>query len=357
MAFVLSGEMLHWEAVSNRDLAEVKRLLAKGGDPNMRCPDSFVQLQASEKFRSGQAQDTGRSLLHHAAWAGDLEVFKAIVEAGGDIDRKRNTVWRPNGGVNGRGNMPMHFAVMYRRVDIVKYLLELGADIDASGEQGYTPLHISVKFNYPELMELLLLSGARTDMITRDEKTARDLAKWGGENTTEAMGDILALFDRCETECKARGAVVGQRYEPGAPLKALEARTRLGGAPRISGGVPTLDQLRPQPEPEPQIAGAGVIPATTANRWQQPPVQRQWPHTNSDRSGAAGRDSLDEWQRGGQTSSRVPTAGHAGAALVKDISSAHSPFEPGHGKFDRRTHQHRQQAKAARAGPMSTRPW
>eukprot|EP01044_Picomonas_judraskeda_P019489 COSAG03_NODE_4120_length_1678_cov_1.688410_2_plen_89_part_00 len=88
MAFVLSGEMLLWEAVSNRDLAEVKRLLAKGGDPNMRCPDSFVQLQASEKFRSGQAQDTGRSLLHHAAWAGDLEVFKAIVEAGGDIDRK-----------------------------------------------------------------------------------------------------------------------------------------------------------------------------------------------------------------------------------------------------------------------------
>jgi hypothetical protein len=105
MAFVLSGEMMLWEAVSNRDLPEVRRLLAKGGgDPNMLCPDSFVRLHASEKFRAGQAQNTGRSLLHHAAWAGDLEVFKAIVDAGGDIDRKRNTVWRPNGGVNGRGN-------------------------------------------------------------------------------------------------------------------------------------------------------------------------------------------------------------------------------------------------------------
>ena len=62
-----------------------------------------MRLHASEKFRAGQAQNTGRSLLHHAAWAGDLEVFKAIVDAGGDIDRKRNTVWRPNGGVNGRG--------------------------------------------------------------------------------------------------------------------------------------------------------------------------------------------------------------------------------------------------------------
>ena len=348
MAFVLSGEMLLWEAVSNRDVAEVKRLLAKGGDPNMRCPDSFVQLQASEKFRSGQAQNTGRSLLHHAAWAGDLEVFKAIVEAGGDIDRKRNTVWRPNGGVNGRGNMPIHFAVMYRRVDIVKYLLQLGVDIDAAGEQGYTPLHISVKFNYPELMELLLLSGARTDMITRDEKTARDLAKWGGENTTEAMGDILALFDRCEAECKARGAAVGQRYEPGAPLRALEPWTRLEAAPRLCGSVPTptRDQLRPQLEPAPQIA-AGA-PATAIG-WQQP-------HTNSDRSEEDGRDSLDEWYHGGPTSSRVPNAGLAGAASVRD-SLANGSVKPGHAKFDRRSHQHHQQAKAARAGPMSTRPW
>eukprot|EP01050_Picozoa_sp_SAG11_P046711 SAG11_NODE_24046_length_379_cov_0.546429_1_plen_75_part_10 len=48
-----------------------------------------------------------------------------------------------------------------------------------------------------------------------------DLAKWGGENTTEAMGDILQLFDEREAECRARGAAVGQRYEPGAPLVAL----------------------------------------------------------------------------------------------------------------------------------------
>ena len=159
MAFVLSGEMLLWEAVSNKELGEVKRLLAKGADPNMLCPDAFVNLHHTEKMRAGQTRDTGRALLHHAAWAGDLEVFKAIVDAGGDIDRKRNTVWRPNGGVNGRGNKPLHFAVMYRRLPIVQYLLDLGADVDAAGEQGYTPLHISVKFNFPEIMELLLLRG------------------------------------------------------------------------------------------------------------------------------------------------------------------------------------------------------
>jgi ankyrin repeat protein len=234
MAFLLSGEMLLWEAVSNKDLPEVKRLLAKGADPNMLCPDAFVRLQASEKMRPGQSRDTGRSLLHHAAWAGDLAVFRAVVEAGGDIDKKRNTILRPNGGVNGRGSKPLHFATMYRRLPIVKYLLELGADVNAAGEQGYTPLHISVKFNFPELMELLLLAGARTDMITKEEKTARDLARWGGENTTEAMGDILQLFDRYEAECRARGAAAGQRYEPGAPLLPLAG---FGGSTGASGAA------------------------------------------------------------------------------------------------------------------------
>jgi ankyrin repeat protein len=65
----------------------------------------------------------------------------------------------------------------YRRVPIVEYLLGLGVDVNTPGEQGYTALHIAVKFNYPELVGLLLRAGARTDMITRDEKTARLIAR------------------------------------------------------------------------------------------------------------------------------------------------------------------------------------
>jgi hypothetical protein len=412
MAFVLSGEMMLWEAVSNRDLPEVRRLLAKGGgDPNMLCPDSFVRLHASEKFRAGQAQNTGRSLLHHAAWAGDLEVFKAIVDAGGDIDRKRNTVWRPNGGVNGRGNKPLHFAVMYNRKAIVEYLLDLGADVNAAGEQGYTPLHISVKFNFPELMELLLLSGARTDMITRDEKTARDMAKWGGENTTEAMGDILQLFDRCEAECKARGAAVGQRYEPGAPLQQLEpwlhatggrrgAAPRLGGgtggaggAGGIGGGSPGGSSSSPgtamagPTQAQRRTVGTGMeeerLTAASDQQWvpgiQQPQHQHQqqqqtWtPSPDRGVSGGGGGggggssrsrgegDALDDWFGSGQVVASPGAAsgskwpGHADthAAPGTDYRQQQQPpQQPQH----QPQHQPRQ-AKAATAGPMSTRPW
>ena len=70
------------------------------------------------------------------AQAGDLAVFKMLVEAGGDVHRQRNTAWRPNGGVRGRGATPLHHAVMYNRKPIVAYLLhECGVPVDLPGEQ------------------------------------------------------------------------------------------------------------------------------------------------------------------------------------------------------------------------------
>ena len=188
MAFALNGEGELWDAVTNGDVQGVQRLLRQKADPNMVTADHFVHKSMAPRDKC-----TGKSLLHHAAWVGNMAIFKAIVDAGGDVERRRNTAWRPLGGVRGRGNTPLHAAVMYNRRDIVEFLLALGCDVNTAGEQGFTPLHIATKFNYPELVELLLRAGARTDMITRDEKTARDLAVWGRDRSTEQMGDILQV--------------------------------------------------------------------------------------------------------------------------------------------------------------------
>ena len=117
-------------AVTERDLNEVRKLLARGANPSMICPDGWVRGECAPKD-----PNTGRSLLHHAAFIGDLEIFKSIVEAGGDVDKRRNKAWMPNGGVNGRGSTSLHAAVMYNREEIVKYLVdEIGVDINNAGE-------------------------------------------------------------------------------------------------------------------------------------------------------------------------------------------------------------------------------
>ena len=247
-----------WSAVGAKDIEEVDRLLRRGANPNMVCPDGWVRDENRPKDGG-----TGRSLLHHAAWAGDLAVFKLIVAAGGDIDRKRNTAWRPNGGVRGRGASPLHHAVMYNRDKIVLYLLdELGCDVNTPGEQGYTPLHLACKFNYPKMCELLLMRGARTDMLTRDERTARELAQAQQERSHAQMGNMLALFDRYDAESRGRAKLL-----PGAPLPP-DPRIASGGGVPGRGDAPGSWQAAPPAPP-----GGAAVNHLAFSRATGPPNQ------------------------------------------------------------------------------------
>lgn len=196
-----------WNAVGSKDLATVQRAILRGSDVNMVCPDSWVRDEVAGK------KGTGRSLLHHAAWAGDLLIFKALVEAGANVGRRRTVAWRPNGGVAGRGSTPLHHAVMYNRRTIVEYLVhECGVDIDEPGEQGYTALHLAAKFDYPEIADLLLRAGARTDLLTRDEKTVWDLARGQQDRSHAQVGAVQALLEKFDTGGERRPKLL-----PGAP--------------------------------------------------------------------------------------------------------------------------------------------
>ena len=155
-----SRDDLLWNAVSDKDLDNVKYYIRMGANVDMICSDSFVRKEMASAPMGNKK--IGKSLLHHAAWIGSLPIFKELVEAGADINKRRYTAWRPNGGVSGRGPTCLHYAVQYNRYDIVKYLIDLGINIDTAGEQGHTALHLAAKFNYPDLVKLLLENGART---------------------------------------------------------------------------------------------------------------------------------------------------------------------------------------------------
>ncbi|KAJ9633970.1 hypothetical protein H2199_009169 [Coniosporium tulheliwenetii] len=73
---------------------------------------------------------------------------------------------------------PLHFAVMYRNIDITPALkgdeacattlLNHGASVDARDEAAQTPLHIAIKYRNVEVAKLLLEAGA--DANSRDDK-------------------------------------------------------------------------------------------------------------------------------------------------------------------------------------------
>src|SRR6266478_5389704 len=70
----------------------------------------------------------------------------------------------------------LHGAVARRDVEIVKMLLEAGADPNARQESGFVPLHVAASNGNAALVELLLKHGARADAKTDDGKTAGEMA-------------------------------------------------------------------------------------------------------------------------------------------------------------------------------------
>ncbi len=77
---------------------------------------------------------------------------------------------------NGYGDTPLHIVASWGDGEAIRSLVEAGADIDARGESGFTPLHCAAEQNHPEAASLLLALGARALNNDQDE-TPLELAE------------------------------------------------------------------------------------------------------------------------------------------------------------------------------------
>ena len=57
---------------------------------------------------------------------GDFDLVKKMVSLGERLDKKSN------------GMLPVHFAARYNKVEILKFLVENGADLDRNCDKGYS---------------------------------------------------------------------------------------------------------------------------------------------------------------------------------------------------------------------------
>ncbi|KAI6171449.1 hypothetical protein M3Y97_01045800 [Aphelenchoides bicaudatus] len=85
--------------------------------------------------------------LHEAAFSDYIEIVKLLIESGADVNAKNN-----------RGDTPIHRASQNGYIEIVKFLVEKGADVNATNKDHQTPLHYANR--KLEVVKLLLESGA-----------------------------------------------------------------------------------------------------------------------------------------------------------------------------------------------------
>jgi hypothetical protein len=86
--------------------------------------------------------------LHEAAIKGDLDQVRILVQAGHDIDKQRD------------GLTPLHFACARGHFNVVEYLIEHDADVNAKSSSMRTPLHYATENGHAGVVEMLLARGA-----------------------------------------------------------------------------------------------------------------------------------------------------------------------------------------------------
>ncbi len=193
------------------------QLLAAGADPAARADAGITPLESAAMHSSTEAADVlvahglHRPTLWLAAAAGLLEEVRDWVAPDGSLLADPGPC-RPNWADVGRpaGAPPTDdpaeilgeafvFAALNIRRDVVDYLLDAGADIDARPYQNTTALHFAIQFQRSDMVRHLLDRGASATM--EDANFGADASGWAQacDDGSEAATSIRALLSAART--------------------------------------------------------------------------------------------------------------------------------------------------------------
>lgn len=166
-----------FKAVQFDDVRTVQSLLQRGFDPNTVNPAGHSGLMLAVREPSlkvaevlaGWPQtkvevrnDKDESPLMLAALKGHLALVKKLVERDADVNK---TGWTA-----------LHYAASGGHTQVIDFLLENSAYIDAESPNGTTPLMMAAMYGSPESVKLLIQAGADLNVKNMVGMTALDFA-------------------------------------------------------------------------------------------------------------------------------------------------------------------------------------
>ena len=172
------------EAAEKGELETVRFLSNLGGDLNSKNDEGDTPLHAATRYGHTEVvkfilskvidknpeNEDGDTPLHEAAKKGPLEICKLIclqINRGLDkigaeaapwkfgkfISRSLVKAMHPE---NHSGETPMFNAVEKGELETVKFLFNIGGDLNSRNDEGNTPLHAATRFGHIEVVKFIL---------------------------------------------------------------------------------------------------------------------------------------------------------------------------------------------------------
>ena len=107
--------------------------------------------------------------MREACGKGDTEEVERLIRAGVDVNKVDSDY----------GYTPLYLAAERGHIDIVKLLINNGANISEKSSDGETPLYWVAREGYVDIVKLLLSAGADPYIADNEGETARDVDRTG----------------------------------------------------------------------------------------------------------------------------------------------------------------------------------
>ena len=130
-------------ALAGRHLRTAQLLYDYGADPNVQCYD-------------------GGSPLHAAVQSGHLEIVQKLIKYKANINAQNRIGWTP---------LYIASRLVQPNIDVIQTLLWYGVDVNAQAKDGTTALHEASAFGTAEVVRLLLEHGANAEMKNKQGRT------------------------------------------------------------------------------------------------------------------------------------------------------------------------------------------
>ena len=160
------------------DASGVERLVERGMDPNTADAkgNTVLMIAAREghkdvvwalvrrKANANRRNQYGDTALMMATLRGDREIARMLIDFG-------------NAEVKHSGWAPIHYAAFHDKPEMIRYLVQKGADKNALAPNGYTALMFAARSGHTDAARALLFEDVDINARNRDGETALRIAK------------------------------------------------------------------------------------------------------------------------------------------------------------------------------------